>query len=105
MADDGLDNDGLFVIAIVTANLVIESYVTHYDADAHNGRGAIICTEYPTLAKHFPSFVAAFEFWRKQSTVRPYRADGKPNRPLTAYTCEIKPLAGAPLGLKLRYNQ
>lgn len=31
----------------------------------------------------------ALECWRKISPNRPVRLDGKPNRPLTAYTCEM----------------
>jgi hypothetical protein len=31
----------------------------------------------------------AWMLWRRPSRVRPVRADGKPNRPLTAFTIEV----------------
>lgn len=40
----------------------------------------------------FTSYAEAMEFWRQPSTVKPRRPDGKPNRPLTAYTVEVVPL-------------
>jgi hypothetical protein len=43
----------------------------------------------PGKAKRFLSFAEAAEFWKTQSKTVPYRPDGKPNRPLTAFTVEI----------------
>jgi hypothetical protein len=40
----------------------------------------------------FEDHAAAMEVWTRQSRVRPLRPDGKPNRPLTAYTISIEPL-------------
>ena len=41
-------------------------------------------------AKQFDSFTEAMEFWRRQSTVHPFRlSDGKPNRPLCAYSVTV----------------
>ena len=37
-------------------------------------------------AVRFDSFEGALDFYRTQSIYRPRRDDGKPNRPLTAYT-------------------
>ena len=34
----------------------------------------------------FADMSEAFECWKRQSTVCPLRADGKPNRPLTAFS-------------------
>lgn len=67
------------------------SYLASYQPDAFGGLGFAKWTSEPALALHFSSRAAAFDFWRQQSTVRPLRADGKPNRPLTAYTVEILP--------------
>lgn len=44
-------------------------------------------------AMKFRSFEDAHETWMKVSPNYPVRPDGKPNRPLTAYTCEIIPLS------------
>lgn len=40
----------------------------------------------------FPDAGEAGGFWRQQSTVKPLRPDGAPNRPLTAYTVAVEPL-------------
>lgn len=63
-------------------------YLRDYDPDAHGGRGSIRETGDLAKAKRFDSIEAVFAEWKRQSTVVPYRADGKPNRPLTAFTME-----------------
>lgn len=40
-------------------------------------------------AKRFDDAGAAFECWRMVSPNNPMRPDGKPNRPLTAFTVEL----------------
>ncbi len=56
------------------------------DVDAHDGRGDVKLTHDKARALRFASITAAGECWKRQSTVQPLRPDGKPNRPLTAYT-------------------
>ncbi len=41
-----------------------------------------------TKARGFPSVVEALEYWRQTCPNVP-RANGRPNRPLTAFTCEL----------------
>lgn len=41
-------------------------------------------------AKKFPSAREAMEEWRRISRSVPTRPDGKPNRPLTAFTVEVE---------------
>lgn len=65
------------------------AYVKTYDPDAHGGRGSVTGTENVTEALRFPDTAAAFERWRVTSSVEPFRADGHPNRPLTAFTVEM----------------
>jgi hypothetical protein len=43
----------------------------------------------------FPDIKAAMECWQRQSTVRPWRSDGKANRPLTAYTITFETVPDA----------
>lgn len=62
-----------------------------YDANAYEGRGQASLTKYKDRAKRFESKEAAFEYWRQVSKRQPKRDDGKPNRPLTAYTIELLP--------------
>lgn len=40
-------------------------------------------------ALQFSTYNEALACWKKVSPNRPVRPDGKPNRPLTAFTCEI----------------
>lgn len=60
-----------------------------YDPNANDGRGHIDLTTKESEGMAFDDQVAALEFWRQQSTVRPLRPDGKPNRPLTAFNVEF----------------
>ena len=44
-------------------------------------------------AKRFESAKAALEFWKRQSVTRPTRPDGRPNRPMTAYSVQVEAVA------------
>lgn len=70
-------------------------FVRVYDPDAHGGRGHVDFTRNPGEAMHFTTVKAALDTWRVQSTVQPWRGDGQPNRPLTAFTITVTPLADA----------
>ena len=61
-------------------------YLEAYDVDAFGGRGHSALTTDPTKALMFADPGDVLQAWREQSTVRPLRPDGKPNRPLTSYT-------------------
>ncbi len=74
---------------------VAGQYLVSSDVDAFDGRGHADWTVDRAKARRFASPVEATEEWRRQSTVRPLRPDGKPNRPLSSYTVEIVPLEGA----------
>lgn len=64
-------------------------YVLTFDHEANDGLGAGRFTDDISKAMTFATFTDAFEFWRKSPACRPSREDGKPNRPLTAATCEF----------------
>lgn len=64
-------------------------YVAEFDPDGYSGRGNLRLTRDPASAIKFHDFVAAVEYWKQQSIEKPLRPDGKPNRPLTAYTVEM----------------
>jgi hypothetical protein len=66
-------------------------FVKSVDFNAFEGRGHVTVTLKRRRAKEFPDFKAALEYWQTISTEVPVRPDGKPNRPLTAYTVEIVP--------------
>jgi hypothetical protein len=64
-------------------------YLKSFDPDVYGGRGHVTWTGDPAKAMHFADVGEAHETWKRQSTKQPFRSDGKPNRPLTAYTVEI----------------
>lgn len=66
-------------------------YLKSYDPDGNNGHGDIEITFDPLEAKLFDTSSEAMDEWMKVSTVLPVRPDGKPNRPLSAYTIETEP--------------
>jgi hypothetical protein len=64
-------------------------YLKWCDFEALNGRGLALFTDDVDKAMKFTSKFEALVFWRTQSKTMPYRFDGKPNRPLTAYHMEV----------------
>jgi len=67
-------------------------WVVRCDVDAYSGRGKLDATVDPDNAARFATMAEAMLYYRRQSTVQPLRADGKPNRPLTAYSVSIEQL-------------
>jgi hypothetical protein len=63
---------------------VLLEYVQSCDVDAYRGHGDAKFTSDVAKAKRFPDVEAA-AYWKRQSRDRPFRPDGQPNRPLTAY--------------------
>ena len=68
-------------------------YLASYDPDAYDGHGEATWTEDTDQALRFMKAGDALAFWRQQSSVKPVREDGRDNRPLTAYTMEVRNLA------------
>jgi len=62
------------------------SYLLSYDPDHAAGRGLVQATSDPQRAQQFPSIIEAFREWKRPSSVQPLRRDGKPNRPMTAWS-------------------
>jgi hypothetical protein len=75
-------------MADVAAGRLKTSWLQSFDANANGGRGSLVMTKKRSEAMRFDSIGAVMECWQTQSTVVPLRTDGKPNRPLTAYTIE-----------------
>lgn len=62
-------------------------YLESVDLDAPDGMGGIVLTRDKAKALRFTDIGEAMECWRAQSRTYPIRhTDGKPNRPLTAFT-------------------
>lgn len=64
-------------------------YLQDYDIEAYDGRGWAIGTNDLKKAKRFASMSEAIDAWNTQSKVRPLREDGKPNKPLTAFSASF----------------
>lgn len=66
-----------------------------YWPEGRGGKGKITWTSDPAQAKRFPSAAAAMECYTTVPASQPARPwDGKPNRPLTAWTLLIEPAPG-----------
>ena len=73
-------------------------YLLHYDPEAHKPDGSydgglLETTKDPAQAQQFSDIMEALEAWRTGPTCpcHALRCDGKPNRPLTAFTIEVMP--------------
>lgn len=73
-----------------------DCYLKSFDHEAHGGIGEAELTTTRQKAMRFPSLEAANEFYRRQSAVKPLRADGEPNRPLTASHVMFVPIEPEP---------
>lgn len=64
-------------------------YLKSMDFDANNGWGDAVFTDNTDEAMIFKSPQEALGFWSTQSKIEPLRPDGKPNKPMTAFTVEL----------------
>jgi len=60
-----------------------------YWAGGYDRRFKLVTSADIKKARGFPSLVEALEYWRQVCPNEPRRPDGRPNRPLTAFTCEV----------------
>ena len=67
------------------------TWVRSYDPDGHDGLGDVVLTRDRALAHRYVDVAEAMTAWRATSSTHPERTDGKPNRPLTAFTVESSP--------------
>jgi hypothetical protein len=68
----------------------VPTWLRSYDPDYAGGIGFCDFTTDPAEAMRFPGYQEAVEEYRRESAVMPLRDDGKPNRPLTAYSVSIE---------------
>lgn len=68
-------------------------YLKAYDPEAHDGRGEAIFTGDPGEALRFEPGMA-FVCWTLIPKSRPLRPDGRPNKPLTAFSVSIEAFDG-----------
>lgn len=74
------------------ADMGFLGFLESYDPDVGNDTvtGDVKVTQDPKKAKKFGSIADAMAFALQQSTRVPLRPDGKPNRPLMAFTLDFK---------------
>jgi hypothetical protein len=65
-------------------------YLKSFDFEAHNGQGEAEFTKDKAAAKTFASIQEAFSYWVTVPECKPFREDGRPNKPLTATTVEFE---------------
>jgi hypothetical protein len=78
------------------------TFLAAFDPDARDGYGEARWTGDPRKALVFGSVQEAARVWRTVSPSRPVRGDGRPNRPLTAYSVTF---AAAPPGALVAWQQ
>lgn len=71
-------------------------YLAAFDREAFDGRGEATFTRDIARALVFPDVETAWRFIGQRPTRRPTRPDGKPNRPLMAFTLQILPRDSEP---------
>jgi hypothetical protein len=64
-------------------------YLAAFDPEAGDGWGDATFTRDVTKALRFPDLSAAYHFYGTRPARRPTRPDGRPNRPLTAFTMQF----------------
>lgn len=67
----------------------VRSYqpATQHADGSYGDDGHLLLTRDIKCAKHFADVALALDYWRQDKGLRP---DGKPNRPLTAYSVEVE---------------
>lgn len=75
---------------------VLNEWLESFDAEANDGMGHAMFTTREDLAMRFESQNDALAYLLTVPASRPFRADGKPNRPLRAFEVLIRELPAAP---------
>jgi hypothetical protein len=83
---------GIFILELAATGEPVNEWLVVFDPNGNDGRGTMTTSPDPVHATRFADATTALACWKQPSTVVPYRADGKPNRPLTAYTVDVRPV-------------
>lgn len=67
-------------------------WLLSYDPEAYDGHGWAEWTDEPSYARGFVSTAEALAFYQAVPMALPVREDGKPNRPLLAFTVSVERL-------------
>lgn len=80
----------IYVHEVASTGQPINRWLKSYDADGHDGQGAVEFADTFAEAQHFGAIAKALELSMTVPKSRPVRMDGRPNRPLRAFTIEIR---------------
>lgn len=80
----------IYLIERGSDNAPVGEWLKDANVEAFNGRGECLGTLDVSEAKKFSTVQEAMRFYNKVPACRPIREDGRPNKPLTAYTVEIQ---------------
>ena len=69
----------------------VGQFLRHYDPDFNHGNGHAEWTPHLSFAQRFETKEEAWALWQAVPRDKPTRPDGRPNRPLTAFTISIVP--------------
>lgn len=64
-------------------------YLERYDPEGENGMGTFAWTADKSKAMAFGDVMDIFKLYQTVPQCRPFRDDGKPNKPLTSFNIEI----------------
>lgn len=78
------------VISQPDPEMIAGQYLSSYDPEAHDGQGDASFTNDRAKALEFETVEAALAFAHASPIKRPLRADGRPNRPLTAFHLDVQ---------------
>lgn len=78
-------------MADIVMVILDQGYLVRCDVDDHEGRGEIYVSNDKANAKRFADLMEAMAYWKRPSNIVPLRPDGRPNRPLTAFSVTVEP--------------
>lgn len=81
---------GIFAVVNMATGQPVNAWVRSYDPTAHDGRGFVEFTRVPAQAKQYATHADAWTEYHQVPANRPLRPDGRPNKPLAAYTVVVQ---------------
>lgn len=87
-----LPDYGIYAFEYEREHRAVNGWLRSFDPEAHEGHGWAVFTQDTALAMRFPSPATAAQYLLTIPASRPTRDDGAPNRPLRAFTVEIRAL-------------
>lgn len=73
----------------------VGQYLQSFNHLAHGGRGEAVFTPERGKAMRFATVQEAMAYWQQVHPLIPTRTDGRPNKPLTAFSVELETVPDA----------